>query len=160
MDKQTMIASIAETSEDQMLLARIHVKISAGQRRNIPANTCFLTGREQILAGRLLDKTVREGVSFFGGTGAAERKVCVYVPEYYESSEYLYSSESPVAALRAEISSYDTLSHRDFLGGILGQGIKREILGDIFVSDDHCDFLVLREMAPYLLQHLTNVARA
>lgn len=160
MDKQTIIAAIAETADDQMLLAKIHDKISAGQRRNIPSNTCFLTGREQILAQRLLDRTSREGVTFFGGTGSAERKVCAYVPEYYEASEYLYSDESPVAALRAVISSYDTLTHRDFLGGILGQGIKREILGDIFVSDDHCDFLVLREMAPYLLQHLTNVGRA
>ena len=52
MDKQIIIASIAETSEDQMLLAKIHDKITAGQRRNIPANTSFLTGREQILAQR------------------------------------------------------------------------------------------------------------
>ena len=160
MDKQKLIDALAETSEDRLLLARVYDKISAGERKNIPASTCFLTGREQELMKLLVHRMGIPDTHFFGGTPSAERQVLCYVPEYYEPQDYLNGEDSPVAALRAEISNFDSLTHRDFLGGILGQGIKREVLGDIFVSQDHCDFLVLREMAPYLLQHLTSVGRA
>lgn len=160
MDKQSLLASIAESPEDRLLLARIYDKISAGERKNIPASTCFLTGREQLLAQRMIQKMGVANTCFFGGTESAERQVLCYIPEYYEREYFLYEEDSPVAALRAEISDYDSLTHRDFLGGILAQGIRREVLGDIFVSKEYCDFLVLREMAPYLLQHLSSIGRA
>lgn len=160
MDKQSLIASIAESPEDRLLLAKIYDKISAGDRKNIPASTCFLSGREQLIAQRLIQKMGVLNTSFFGGTEAAERRVLCYIPDYYEPDQYLYEEDGPVAALRAEISDYDTLTHRDFLGGILAQGIKREVLGDIFVSKEHCDFLCMREMAPYLLEHLCSIGRA
>ena len=160
MDKQTLIQSLGETNEDRLLLARIYDKISAGERKNIPASTCFLSGREQELAKQLIRRMGIPDTHLFGGVDSADRKVLCYIPEYYEPEDYFHSEDGPVACLRAEISSFDSLTHRDFLGGILGQGIKREVLGDIFVSEGQCDFLVLREMAPYLLQHLVSVGRA
>lgn len=160
MDKQSLIAAIAETPEDRLLLAKIYDKISGGDRKNIPAVTCFLSGREQLLVQNMVHKMGIPNTHFFGGTEAAERRVLCYIPDYYEPEQYLYEEDGPVAALRAEISDYDTLTHRDFLGGILAQGIRRDVLGDIFVSKEHCDFIVLREMAPYLLEHLGSIGRA
>ncbi len=160
MDKQNLITSLAETGEDRLLLAKIYDRLSAGERKNIPAATCFLSGREQEIARKLVARMEIPHVHLFGGTDSADRKVLCHVPEYYDPQEFFHSEDGPVAALRAEISSYDHLTHRDFLGGILGQGIKREVLGDIFVSDGHCDFLVLREMADYLCRHLVSVGRA
>lgn len=159
MNKQTLISSIADTPEERLLLAKIYDKISAGERKNIPVSTCFLTGREQLLANTLVQKM---GIPchFFGGVPSGERQVLCYIPDYYEYEDYLAGEDGPIVALRAEISDYDTLTHRDFLGALVGMGIKREVLGDIFVSEQHCDFLVLREMAPYLLQHFTSAGRA
>lgn len=54
MDKQKLILTLAETQEDQMLLARVWDRFSAGTRKNIPAATCFLSGREQLLVRQLL----------------------------------------------------------------------------------------------------------
>ena len=160
MDKQKLIGSLAQTPEDELLLARVLDRLSAGERKNIPASTCFLTGREQELCKLLVKRAMIQEVYFFGGTPGAERQVACYVPEYFSADEYFTSEDGPICALRAEISAFDSLDHRDFLGGILGQGIKREVLGDIFVSGDHCDFLVTKEIAPYLLEHLTQVGRA
>ena len=47
------IDKIAQTPEDRLLLAKIWDKIAAGMNKNIPANTGFLSLREQELA-RLL----------------------------------------------------------------------------------------------------------
>ncbi len=159
MEKQKRIAALAETQEDQVLLARIWDRFSAGARRNIPTATCFLSGREQLLARRLLAPEGLEPV-FFGGLPGAERCVAAYIPDYFEPEEYLYGEDGPVAALRVSYSDYDSLSHRDFLGSLMGQGIKREILGDLLMAEGHCDVLVLREMADYLAAQLTQVGRA
>ena len=44
------IDKIAHNPEDRVLLAKLWDKISAGIRKNIPANTCFLSPREQEMA--------------------------------------------------------------------------------------------------------------
>lgn len=160
MDKQKLISSIAETSEDLVRLARIYDKISAGQRKNIPASTCFLSGREQVMAELLIRRAGMEECHFFGGFEGAERKVLCYIPDYYTPDEYFLSEDSPVTAIRAHISAYDSLTHRDFLGSLMGQGIKREVLGDLLVKKGTCDILVLREMQKYLLDNLFSVGRA
>ena len=139
-----------------MLLAKLWDKINAGIQRNIPANTCFLTPREQEMAGFLFGS--REGLFHFGGFEEAERKMLVFLPDYLEESE-LTGPDSPVKCLRARFYDGDSLTHRDFLGALMGAGIARESVGDILVSQGSCDFFVTEEIAPYLLQSFTSAGR-
>ena len=140
-----------------MLLAKLWDKINAGIRKNTPANTCFLSPREQEMARFLFGEP--EGLYVFGGYGDAERKMLVYLPEYLEETA-LYDEDSPCVCLRAEFYQGDTLTHRDFLGALTGAGIGRETLGDICVGKEHCDFFVTQEIAPYILQNFTSAGRA
>ena len=71
----------------------------------------------------------------------------VYLPEYLEAA-YLMEEDSPVVCLRATYYEADTLSHRDFLGALMGAGIARETVGDICVGQGSCDFFVTAEIAP------------
>ena len=41
----------------------------------------------------------------------------------------------------------------------MAQGITREKLGDILVSEGSCDLIVSRDIAPYLLQNVTSAGR-
>lgn len=102
MDKQSLIASIAQSPEDTLLLAKIYDKLSAGERRNIPAATAFLTGREQIMARQLTDRAGIPNVHAFGGVKGAERQVLCYVPDYYEPEEFLCSEDGPIGAIPCE----------------------------------------------------------
>ena len=61
--------------------------------------------------------------------------------------------------MRAVYFAGDTLTHRDFLGALMGCGVKRETVGDIYVSEGSCDFLVTREILPYLLQNFLSAGR-
>ena len=74
------IEKIAQSAEDKLLLAKLWDKINAGMRKNIPANTCFLSPRELDMAKFLFGEP--EGLYAFGGYGDAERKMLVYLPEY------------------------------------------------------------------------------
>ncbi len=150
------IEKIAHNPEDRMLLAKLWDKINAGIRKNIPANTCFLSPRELEMAKYLFGEP--EGLHAFGGYGEAERKMLVYLPEYLEESA-LYEEDSPCICLRATFYQGDTLSHRDFLGALMGAGIGRETVGDICVGKSSCDFFVTAEIAPYILQNFLSAGR-
>ena len=139
-----------------MLLAKLWDKISAGIRRNIPANTCFLSPRELDMARFLFGD--EPGLCSFGGYEDAERKMLVYLPEYLELDS-LYDDDSPLVCLRATFFEEDTLSHRDFLGALMGAGIARETVGDICVGKGCCDFFVTSEIAPYILQNFLSAGR-
>ena len=155
MDKREQIARMAQTKEDEILLARVYERITSAAARNIPAATAFLSKREQMLAAELLRG---QDFVFFGGPAMAEREACCYVPEYLDEG-WLTGDEGPIAAVRAVYFAGDTLTHRDFLGALMGCGIKRETVGDIYVSAGQCDFLVTRAVLPYLLENLTSAGR-
>ena len=150
------IEKIARNPEDRMLLAKLWDKINAGIRKNIPASTCFLSPRELEMARFLFGQP--EGLYAFGGYTDAERKMLVYLPEYLEE-DALYEEDSPVVCLRAEFYQGDSLSHRDFLGALMGAGIGRETLGDICVGKTSCDFFVTQEIAPYIEQNFLSAGR-
>ena len=150
------IEKIASTNEDRLLLAKLWDKINAGMRKNIPANTCFLSPREQEMARFLFGEP--EGLYTFGGYPEAERKMLVYLPNYLEESA-LMAEGSPVVCLRCTFYQEDSPSHRDFLGALMGAGIGRETVGDICVDKGSCDFFVTAEIAPYILQNFTSAGR-
>ena len=150
------IEKIAKTPEDRVLLAKIWDKISAGMRKNIPANTGFLTLRELDMCRYLFG--TQEGLFPFGGYADAERQMLIYLPEYLEMDS-LYEEDSPLVWLRATFFDGDTPSHRDFLGALMGAGIARETIGDICVGKGQCDFFVTAEIAPYILQNLIGAGR-
>lgn len=150
------IEKIAHANEDRLLLAKLWDKINAGMRKIIPANTCFLSPREQEMARFLFGEP--EGLYTFGGYPEAERKMLVYLPNYLEESA-LMAEGSPVVCLRCTFYQEDSPSHRDFLGALMGAGIGRETVGDICVDKGSCDFFVTSEIAPYILQNFTSAGR-
>lgn len=150
------IDKIAANGEQRMLLAKLWDKINAGIRRNIPANTPFLSPAEQEMARYLFGN--EPGLHYFGGYEGSERQMLCYLPDYLEESA-LTEADGPVICLRASFYGGDKLTHRDFLGALMGCGIARETIGDICVGTDSCDFFVTAEIAPYILQNLTGAGR-
>jgi len=155
MDKQKQIAKVAENDEDRLLFARLYDRLAGAEQKNIPGVTCFLSPREQVLTRRMLPELE---LQFFGGHREAERAVCCWLPDYLDES-WLWEADSPVAAVRATYFEKDVLTHRDFLGGLMGVGIKRETVGDIYVGTGTCDFLVTREILPYVLDNFLSAGR-
>ncbi len=155
MSLRETIAHLAADKDEEMLLLHIAERMTAAENRNVPAASNFLSGREQMLVSQILHGVQ---IRFFGGREGAERAVCCYLPEYLDD-DWLCSEDGPVAAVRATFFEQDKLTHRDFLGSLMGCGIKRETVGDIYVSEGKCDFLVTREILPYVLQNLESAGR-
>ena len=150
------IEKIAQTPEDKRLLAKVWDKINAGVRKNIPANTGFLSPRELEMTRFLFGDL--PGLHAFGGHAEAERKMLCWLPEYWDE-DALMDDDSPLVCLQASFWDNDTPSHRDFLGALMGAGVARETVGDILVGKGSACFFVTAEIAPYILQNFTSAGR-
>ena len=131
------------------VVAKIRDKIRAFERNGIVSNTNFLTPAEMSEALIIL-----RGYEFsvLGGFEEAERKIVVVGSEEADVSEFC-------GVVRITPNSGKKLSHRDVLGGILGLGIKREMIGDILISESSCDVVIMNEMLEYILNNLDSVGR-
>lgn len=124
------------------------------------------------------------GCFFWGGCRGAERCAAVFLPEWYlpEPDAPLHSlpldrarrdafarhlcenpnilSEIPIRALRICGSGFCSLTHRDFMGGILSLGIERSTVGDIAVlSENEALVFVLDKVKSYIMTELTRIGR-
>jgi len=119
--------------------------------------TDFLDPRQQFIlesiAGRERDAAMR----LDGGYPEAERKRAVIVPAYRDPEDV----DAGIVVLSVEASGgrFVELDHGDYLGALLGLGIRRDVIGDLHVREDGCHCLVTAEMAGFLHAHLTQVHR-
>lgn len=119
--------------------------------------TDFLDPRQQYILETLASKEDKVTIRVDGGYMASERKRALIAPDY----SYLDGEEMGIQVL--SITSDDhkigTLEHGDYLGALLGLGIKRGKIGDIHVLDDGCHVLVASEIGDFMTMHLQQVHR-
>lgn len=119
--------------------------------------TDFLDPRQaqilSMLAGRNADVTIR----LEGGYPEAERRRALIAPDYRSLDDE--SAAIAVLAVHASGNDHLELDHSDFLGALLGLGIKRDRIGDIHVHESFAHIIVTDEIADYLNIHLRQVHR-
>ena len=159
MHKTDLLDRLARDGAERLLLSRILDKLELTRRRNIPAHTPFLSQAERAAAQGLIAASGHPDHLFFGGYEGAERTICVFLPDWLEPEAWQAGEDNPVRALRCSFPQDAGLTHRDFLGAVLGLGITREKIGDLLVGEGSCDVLVLADLADYLLQNLDSAGR-
>ncbi len=118
----------------------------------------------------LLETVLKKaGVSYRIDAGSkstdAERAVVLFLPDYYEDLPHDAISqlpEYPICAVKIRVSglsqSGKTLTHRDYLGTLMGLGIRRDTVGDIYPDQDGCTLACLKEIAPHIITSLEKVS--
>jgi RNA-binding protein YlmH len=121
---------------------------------NRPQVTDFYDPYERKVAESVLSGIPEVGMLQQGGYRDAERARLVIYPQ-------LYLVETIPSALRVlEASgnfSFQSVSHRDYLGSLMSTGLKRSKIGDILVLPEGCQVVVAAEVADYLLTHWDRV---
>lgn len=124
-------------------------------QRYLPISTDFLTLFEQTVLKELKISCLYK---LYGGTELSERKICVFYPEDYDENKIMPPAEfikiSPKNDKFAEKKT-----HRDFLGTILNLGIKREMIGDIYLTKDNKSAFVYvhNKMTEYICSNLNRI---
>ncbi|MBD0379194.1 YlmH family RNA-binding protein [Paenibacillus sedimenti] len=119
--------------------------------------TDFLDPRQAFILTTLVNRNPDVHCRIDGGYPAAERKRAIIAPDY----RALDNEDMGIAVL--SVSSGDgkflTLEHGDYMGAILGLGMKRDKVGDIHVIEGGCHCLVAKDAADYLHLNLSQVHR-
>ena len=90
-----------------------------------------------------------------GGYEGAERSVMTIFPFYMEYEDI----EPPIKFVQIDGNfKFRSVSHKDYLGSILGLGIKREKIGDILIHEEFCQVVVSSDICDYIVMNLTKVA--
>lgn len=66
---------------------------------------------------------------------------------------------APWRALEVKTPKGAKLTHRDYLGSLMGLGITREKIGDILIGETGAQVIVLRETLPILLAQWEKAGR-
>ena len=118
------------------------------ERTATVTSTAFLTPAEQYALtnwARHRDCTL----VLHGGGEGCERRAAFFLPFYLTAEDF-----DPAEHLRAVHFSapFGAPGHRDYLGAILGLGIRREWVGDILVQAHGAYVFCLPSVAPALLE--------
>lgn len=89
----------------------------------------------------------------FGGAGQCERVQIGFFPDYQTPDQDAF----PITPIL--ISDVSGMTHRDILGAVLGLGMKREMIGDIFIDDDKAVLMCDSQVSDFVLYNLDTVGR-
>lgn len=149
-------------NDDELLLSVIKDKISECDAKSVITCTDFLDLHKQSVAVSYLKRTKGVRWLLWGGYENAERKILIFLPYYVEDFfDYIKTvpDEMPLVLFRADKDGFSKLGHRDYLGSILGLGIKREKTGDILVDEKGCYFFALPVISRFILTNLSKAGR-
>ena len=155
MEKRELLDRVSMNEQERLLLGRVWDKYDQCRRRNIPVCTEFLSPQEQATAERLLHMLgAEDGFVLWGGYEGAERCQIHFLPDWETEPD-----REAICCLRCTFYEPGKLTHRDFLGSLMGLGLTREKIGDILVSDRSADVIVSSTVAEHLLREWTAAGR-
>ena len=124
------------TDEEILLKKRFIELAKKSEERSYFTFTDFLGLAERSVFSEAKSSLCKVSFTEFGGADGCERVMIRFGSE----EELGYSEPFPITVLKIEPRAAkfaDRLTHRDFLGSILGLGIERDAIGDVAVQDAH-----------------------
>ena len=141
---------------DEIMLRHLLDLCRKSEKTGLWQYSAFLSPAEQ---DDLLRSPEAAGFSFLldGGYEGAERKVMAA-----GNTAEMGPPEAPLSVIAVSPKSEkyaEELTHRDYLGAILGLGIERGLVGDIIIRDKKAWFFCLASAAEMLASSLVQVRR-
>lgn len=118
-------------ADDRLLVSRVFDKAQLAIKIQKPVHTDFLDPYQQSIVQTAFLESEDIEYNFNGGFNGAERAVVVFHPVFFSNEDL---SDNFFKVLNIKLNGRDNLSHRDYLGSLMGLGIKREKTGDIILN--------------------------
>ena len=160
MEKQEILKKYTK-EEDRLLIAKLLDKMEFAKSKNKITNTDFLDLYQKNLIQKLLNSIKCENYLFFGGNDQAEREVVIFYPEKLEK-QFVEKNHNHIMQIIEIIIPNElqgNYTHRDYLGGLMKLGIKREKIGDIIVFNEGANIIVLNEILDFVNSNITSLTR-
>lgn len=155
-DKKAFIKTLNQPDE-KLLLARVLDQADLSLKNKTIVFTDFFDPIKTEKFMSILKKIKEINCCSFGGTNDCERKLIGIYPDFLDLSE----NDFPIIAIKVTIKNKKfskPLSHRDFLGSILGLGIDRGKTGDILLFEDYAVCFVKSDISQFIDINLDKVS--
>ena len=128
------------------------VNRSLGEYR--PVLTNFINPRQAYLLTVISNGYRDSHLKLMGGLKNAEMKRGLLYPDYFQPE----LSDFQLALINVGYpQKFVHLRHSQILGALMGSGIRRNTIGDIFTNGSKWQFLTEQKMVPFLKNELTRV---
>lgn len=160
MNKQEVLSNYKK-EEDKLLVAKTLDKIDFCNIKNKIMYTDFLDLAQKNIIQRLLNRFKIQNYVFFGGFDSAERTICVFYPNKLNIEMVKKNYDNIIKVIEIELPNdlNGKYNHRDYLGGLMKLGIKREKIGDILVNNNGAQIIALKELSEFLENNLKDLTR-
>lgn len=160
MNKQEILSDY-KNQEDKLILAKVLDQIEFVTKRNKIQNTDFLDMYQIGLVDKFLKRIQINNCMLFGGCEETERKIAIFYPEKFNNEMVKKNFDKIFKVIKINLpeETQGKYSHRDYLGGVIKLGVKREKVGDIIVDEKGADIIVLSEISEFLLQNISSLTR-
>ena len=160
MNKQEFLKDYKK-QEDKLCLSQVLDKIEFCESREKLEYTDFLDMYQVALVENFLRRINFKNYQFFGGYEDSERKILIVYPDKYNDSMIKKNYSKMLKILRIELpeEEFGKYSHRNYLGGIVKLGMKREKVGDILVFNNGADIITFVDFANTLKTELGSLTR-
>ncbi len=152
-----MILSHIQNDSEKQSVIKVLNKAESALKHYTLVYTDFLDPYELSLCTCALNKVLRVKYNAEGGYKNSERKLLVIYPEDFWDA-YEINDIIDVLSINGSFSKGE-LTHRDFLGSLLGLGIKREKIGDILIDDGRANVILSKEISEYIRFNLKKVSK-
>ena len=140
-------------SEEKILIRKINDLVNKSRKEFTVTYSHFLDPAQQALLSRI--EEFYGLISFEGGYEDAERRLC-----RIRTDEYQPDDGAPIALLSVAVTDTSAeISHRDVLGSLMGLGIRRDMIGDIFAAGNTALFFCHQSVSEYVIINLTKIGR-
>ena len=143
-------------AQEAELIRRIEDLAAQCERKNTVTHTQFLTPAEQYVLRQWYSTHPYFRMTIGCGIDECERNVAAILPEWMDDETGVYDSFLGCVMITA---GFGEPGHRDYLGSILGLGIKREWIGDILIDGSNAYVICEKSVIPTILRELTHVSR-
>ena len=142
-------------ADEKLVVQRLLGYLEQVDRNYAPYLTNFLNPRERYILETLARNQNIQ--SFFeGGFDNFEQGRVLIAPDYY----CLDNNDFEIIYFELQYASqFNQLKHNQILGSLLGQGIKREQLGDIVQNEKRFQIAVSQSIASYLEMNLQKIGK-
>ncbi len=141
--------------DDSVLEAKLNDAVRLAESGGRPRFIGFLDERQAVFTQKQMQNICFKNYMLWGGHGDSERVVFGAFPDFLVPDAAAF----PVTAITAAFRRCDSLSHRDFLGALLANGIQRETLGDILVEEGRCVLFARSEISDFILSQTEKIGR-
>lgn len=139
--------------EDYYFKSKIHNIIETVEKKNYSKFSYFLDEHQICMAKNILTELNCKNHIFYGKNKNLNRlMLCVY-PCYLQEQDIQW----PINILRFKFNKNYKLHHKDFLGSLMSLQIKRELIGDIKISEGLAEILIHQNCCEFILNNLTKV---